>query len=525
MFLISIINNKCVYGRCVPEWPDHILQRSMCWATLCLVRCAIVDKIPGGLSFVFTQLLLTFDVLVGGILLPGATGPFMFCAKFAGMLADLIGHQSLTAWKGPNAVRPCTCCANLSARKAGPGSDLEVSLAEHDERRFVQSTNEEIFLMLDNLAAVVADGRSSQTKINKLQTELGFNHEPLGILMNMAMRHTYRPAEHQLTDWMHVFCQDGVGNTAVALILDRLSKARPAITNAMAQTFLDQCVIPIEHGKIKGEWIEPKRLKNNSLTAFASMLLSIVPCIALMLQMYDIAKQLPEEVECFLMLDQIFGILTLGPRRSMEYIDRLRTLIVGHHRLFARLYPDRIKPKLHHSHHIVSSMLQLGFLLACFVTERKHRLAKQFALNTWRHFEHTTLLDCLHQQCEYLATGHDLFAAEFLVHPNAVRNHAELETSTVAVCHVGTLHASDVICTKDGVVGRVESFWRHSGGPVFARVLSFACVDGDCTVRDMRQTTDVIVEVSAILGACVWCLCRPQCAHVMKVRLPPTLLL
>ncbi len=74
-------------------------------------------------------------------------------------------------------------------------------------------------------------------------------------------------------------------------------------------------------------------------------------------------------------------------------------------------------------------------------------------------------------------------------------------------------------------MGRVESFWRHSGGPVFARVLSFACVDGDCTVRDVRQTTDVIVEVSAILGACVWCLCRPQCAHVMKVRLPPTLLL
>ena len=58
---------------CVAEWPDHILQRSMCWATLCLVRSSIVDTIPGGLSLIFSKLLQVFDVLSSGILLPGVT--------------------------------------------------------------------------------------------------------------------------------------------------------------------------------------------------------------------------------------------------------------------------------------------------------------------------------------------------------------------------------------------------------------------------------------------------------------------
>ena len=131
----------------------------MCWATLTLVRCAIVDTIPGGLSYVFSRLLRLFTDLV--ILLPGMEGSFVFCAAFAGALADLVGHQALSAWKGPNAVRACTQCANLSTRKHGPESDLEVSLAEHDERRFVQSTNEEIYLLVDNLAALADAGESA----------------------------------------------------------------------------------------------------------------------------------------------------------------------------------------------------------------------------------------------------------------------------------------------------------------------------------------------------------------------------
>ena len=360
------------------------------------------------------------------------------------------------------------------------------------------------------------------TDLKKLQTELGLNHDPLGILLDVEMRGVYKPAEHQLIDWMHVFCQDGIANGEMALVFEWLAALAPAITNEVVRLFVEACVLPLEHGKFKSVWLEPKRFKNHSLTSFASMNLSIVPCVCLFLDLYDVAALLPEEVECFMMLDQIFGILCLGPHRSMEYIDRLKLLIAGHHRLFSKLYPSHVKPKLHHSHHVVTSMLHLGRLLACFVTERKHKVVMKLAVNTWRHFEHTTLVDCLHQQCEYLSSGHDLFSAEFLIHPQAVQGRDGLHTSTVAVSRVGTLHASDVLCTSDGVVGRVESFWRQGDGPVLVRLQGYSCFNGECSLRDVRQANPMIIEASCILGAGIWCTCRE---NLIKVRLPSSLFL
>ena len=321
---------------------------------------------------------------------------------------------------------------------------------------------------------------------------------------------------------MHTFCQDGVANAGIGLLLGSLANLCPAITNEMVRTFVAGCVLPLEHGKVQDEWLEKKRIKKRSLHAFASIVLHLVPCLSLFLQIYDVGSKLPEEVECFLMLDQIFGILCLGPSRSLQYIDRLQALFIGHHRLFSKLYPNDVKPKLHHMHHIVDSMKQVGRLLACFVTERKHRILKKFALTTWRNFEHTTLTDCLSQQCEYLSTGHDLFEAEFLVHPRDVAGHPGLRTSSEAVCIVGKLHALDVLCTCGGQIGKAESFWRQEDQQVMVKLRVYECYQDECSVRDIRSTNLVFVPLREVLGACVWCVYKE---HIIKVRLPPIVLL
>ena len=121
----------------------------------------------------------------------------MFHASFAGILADLVGHQSLTAWKGPNAIRPCVRCANLSARRSGPVSHLELGLREHDSRRFIKSSDDEIYLIIDNLDVLVNSGAS---KVMQLETEVGSNHDPHGILMDKSMRRIYRPSQHHRSD-------------------------------------------------------------------------------------------------------------------------------------------------------------------------------------------------------------------------------------------------------------------------------------------------------------------------------------
>ena len=59
-------------------------------------------------------------------------------------------------------------------------------------------------------------------------------------------------------------------------------------------------------------------------------------------------------------------------------------------------------------------------VIACFVTERKHRALKAAALYVLRHIEHTSLLSLVSQQCELIIEGHSLFQPEFLVNPSPV---------------------------------------------------------------------------------------------------------
>ena len=480
-----------------------------------------MDKVPGGLSVVFAKLLSTFSCMFKGIMLPGETEPFRFVARFGGVLADLVGHQSLTAWKGPNAVRCCVRCANLSNRKGLAATAPEVTLAEHDRRRFIQTTDAEIWLIVDNLAALAASGTSA-AKMGKLETELGFNHEPLGILLDAPMREIYRPSVHQLNDWMHILCQDGVASAEIALYMKRMSDLRPAITNEMVRAFLGTCVLPHMHGEVDVNWVDAKRLNGDSLTAFASWVLHLVPCFAMFIDIYGVASLLPTETECFLTLAQIIGILCLGPTRSLEFVDRLELLIAAHHRLFVQSYPENLKPKLHHLHHVVDSMKQSGRLLACFVTERKHKILKKMALHTWRHYEHGVLTGVLSHQCEGMSAGHDLFLSEFLVRPKEVSGHAGLLTSTSVASPVGDLHAGDLLCTRAGVVGRALSFWRLADREILVRLDGYECHRGECSLRDDRACQNVIVQLADIVCACTWCYCRE---HIIKVHLPPSLLL
>ena len=336
--LLILFRFLCIW--CIAEWPDHILQRSICWATLTLVRCAIVDQIKGGLSHVFARLLPLFNSLQGGVMLPGNGDPLLFRATFAGVLADLVGHQSLTAWKGPNAVRACIFCANLSARLKGPGAH-EVGLKDHDERLWISCTSDEVYLIVDRLKHLCSVG-ISKGKLADLSTELGFNHDPDGILLDVGMRNLFRPVEHQIIDWMHTWCQDGVANVEVAMLLRSMEQLRPSISNDMVQTFLNTCVLPSAYGKINGNWVEPRRLKNGTLTAFASMLLSLVPCLYLFLDLYGVKTYLPDEYECFKMMHHIIGLLRLGPSVADTHCDVLRLWTIEHHRLFTKLYPDKV---------------------------------------------------------------------------------------------------------------------------------------------------------------------------------------
>eukprot|EP00959_Pyramimonas_sp_CCMP1952_P397427 8327534-Pyramimonas_sp.AAC.1 len=66
--------------------------------------------------------------------------------------------------------------------------------------------------------------------------------------------------------------------------------------------------------------------------------------------------------------------------------------------MFTRLYPAATKPKFHQALHLPENMRCVGKLLSCFVTERKHRIAKRCALYVFRHIDNTVIKYILSRQ-------------------------------------------------------------------------------------------------------------------------------
>ena len=66
----------------VTEWPDWMLQRSMCWQTLSLIRSKLITDVQCIISRIMHRFLNLFRTLSEGVLLPAADGEFMFTAQY-----------------------------------------------------------------------------------------------------------------------------------------------------------------------------------------------------------------------------------------------------------------------------------------------------------------------------------------------------------------------------------------------------------------------------------------------------------
>ena len=111
----------------------------------------------------------------------------------------------------------CDNVVNMQHRKPKKG---EVASNYGDAGPFRRRTNEEVFAIIDDLAT--KRSALGRTAFGKLETAKGFNHCPHGILLDKDLRHLYRPVNHTLRDWQHTACQDGICNTHIFNVLERL---------------------------------------------------------------------------------------------------------------------------------------------------------------------------------------------------------------------------------------------------------------------------------------------------------------
>jgi hypothetical protein len=434
----------------------------------------------------------------------------------AGILADLVGHKAVTDWKGFRGVKACLECGNLfQYRRLKSG---QISLTCFDTRKFKKHTNESLWAIVDELRR--AKTRVSATKFAALETDLGLNYNPDGLMFDDELRKCYLPANHMLRDWMHTLGQDGVANTHIACAIYALDES--GVPPERIINFAELCRYPSKWGKLDKWAFSPKRLRDETIVSFASTILTMVPVFHLFLDMF--AKDiLPQHFKCFTYLHHIVGILRTGPDTAPQFIDTLRTLMERHFELFQELYDANIKPKMHHLFHVIDHMEWLGKLLSCFVTERKHRDVKHSALYVFRHIEHTVLADVVNKAIEQVIDGFDLYKVQFMVRPTAaeIAGHAFRRSSHI-VAIIGPLAAGDMVITHDGVVGSIIGFWQQSDdATIYAEIDAHECIGNNTQVRSMYRTQRMFIDIAMIVDALIWVMESPA---IIRISIPPAML-
>ena len=456
---------QCLYF-CFVEWPPWLLTRSGAWLNLGFIRSALCKKVRGGLSGLMATMLRSFfsrnttPSFPNGVLINTSRGHVTIDAVFAGFLADDACHTYLSSAVGASGYHICLTCKNVLNRidEDVMGDDI-VSCACTDNKKFVQHTNEG----LRAIAAHLTDlhGRVSGTRLKKHQTQIGFNYSEHALLFQTDLHDVYRPVDHMIRDWMHIFVSGGIANTEVGLLLHVLVDA--GILLADVTTFMCSCTLPKTYGKVQQNWIAGNKIKLDALSSFASTMLSVVPLLVCFLEMHVAPLGiLSEHILCLTLLSSILGLLKLGSEKAVPHMDKLARLIRMHANLFVELYPGAAKPKFHAQFHIYENVMWLDKLLSCFVCERKHRVSKQAALFVFRNMEHTVTADVVNRLCTLMREDQTLFNRYTLVSPKNVSISGVMyRHAHKAIVDCGEVNLNDIVLMKNKSIGKVTRFWQQ----------------------------------------------------------------
>ena len=121
------------------------------------------------------------------------------------------------------------------------------------------------------------------------------------------------------------------------------------------------------------------------IRAFAGEVLTAICAIGLSVANVLEPLHIPnmeDHIQCFKYLWMIADYLTT--QKCLEQMGPFKEAVRNHHRMYVELYGDMVKPKLHDLRQVVDSITHVGKVLSCFVTERRHKVAKQQALRVFK---------------------------------------------------------------------------------------------------------------------------------------------
>ncbi|CAK0865691.1 unnamed protein product [Prorocentrum cordatum] len=466
---------ECFYWS-IAELPDWFRSRSQGWLPCMVVRTDTVKELVWGLPELMKEIVRVFakhpdgwSMKTVGTNIHCSTGDFHFKVDSVKVLCDELAIKQIWSLKGAAGTKPCFCCKNIVSR-GFEGHDYIKSFRTakpcdfdlHDDQSFMDMTT-----YLKNFL----DSVPTRKAADEMQKYLGINFEPGTLLWDPEFTNdVIKPITGTRWDWMHVLmASGGVAQYTANKFIYELKHAHNISLDDLDRfngtiIWPKTCPKPLTKKFFKDRFVDDV---GGHLRCFASEMSSVLAVLELFADMVlEPQIAMVEQCMCLKAMRKIVCILNLDSK-AVGKVNELRAAIVIHFKLFTRLNPECVKPKLHFLWHVPDQIERDNSNLSCFGPERRHRLVKGIGSHVFNQMESHILAKLLNDCYANIVDRRETLQQTYLmprrpwVVPDSFRNvfvnlHMVYVSEKVH-CGVGYIMARDLIQTTMNV-GCVKFF-------------------------------------------------------------------
>ena len=381
------------------------------WLTLTAKRSSAVNEIPGGMSQVFGMILKLFFVEhafheIGCEFKLTSGRTIRIYAKLKVFLQDGGAHKITWHCKGDSGHKFCLLCRNVFSKRSeladvDDDGDMMCDIIRAEDLDI--ATDEELIESARRVHHF--HGIDDDKTFKARQIANGFSYTPYNMLCDPTLDGLVYPASQFMHDWMHCVFVSGVWNITTCLVFKALHGAGVRDVYALAYEFVSRWHWPkrIKQNKLEELFTPSRRDANNEAKKFkcqASQGLSVYGVLGLFFNLFPglcdaqikVYQTLCDLIDCFSCVQRGRGLIT--PKILLQRVHAfLNAFVTG-------FSANIMTPKFHWLLHFPSYLRRFGWLLACFVHERKHKMLKRYCndIRNTAVFEHSVLRE-VYQQC------------------------------------------------------------------------------------------------------------------------------
>ncbi len=420
-----------------------------------------------------------------GLHIMTSAGEVHIKARLACILADEKALKECYSVKGAAGTKPCLKCSNVVRRKgevAAPlvcvrSADLS-AVRPHTVETFTAACNR----IEATATAAPREERAESPPLATLQQYLGIVYCEGGMTFDRETRGIAQAPRTAYFDWMHcIVASGGIAQYEVNQL--SMTLHREGFTRQRQDEFAQTLTFPRSQPKMMRNFFTKRISKNvkGHCRSFSAETMAAVVALGAYIDLvirplasdHDSPWQrLAGHVRCFSLLRRIVELLR-DADHCVPRVDELDGALKSHHELFATLYPQCVKPKLHFMRHLPEQLRQHGVLLSCFATERKHKFSKKVAAFCYKDFCRTMLSYAAREVIDAAKDRHSLQPFR-LDNPRGIaqgsRGIARQEEikfqSNGMVTPQGMWKKNDVLLARNGRCGIAQQFWQYGNGVV-----------------------------------------------------------